>query len=145
MSSDDIPISFRSWPRGLRKRELGDFLRRIARGRRVACLLSDDGELRRLNRRFRGKNCATDVLSFPYGNGGEIAISLERAAAQARERGHTLADEVRILMLHGVLHLNGFDHETDSGEMARAERRWRKRLGLPDGLIERARRDGARR
>src|SRR5579885_1560047 len=98
MSPDDIPISFRSSPRGLRKRDLSDFLRRIARGREVMCLLSDDGELRRLNRRFRGKNYATDVLSFPNGHGGEIAISLDRAAAQAKEHGHSTFDEIRILM-----------------------------------------------
>ena len=138
MSPDDIPILFRRSSRGLRKRELADFLRQIARGRDVTCLFTDDRELRRLNRQFRGANYATDVLSFPNANGGEIAISLDRAAAQAREHRHTLRDEVRILMLHGLLHLNGFDHETDSGEMARVEQRWRKRLGLPVGLIERA-------
>jgi len=69
--------------------------------------------------------------------GGEIAISLDRAAAQAAEHGHSIDEEVRILMLHGALHLTGMDHETDAGEMARAETRWRKRLGLPCGLIER--------
>jgi probable rRNA maturation factor len=68
---------------------------------------------------------------------GEIAISIDRAAAQAKEHGHSLADELRILMLHGALHLAGFDHEKDSGEMRRAEARWRKRFGLPQGLIER--------
>ena len=61
-----------------------------------------------------------------------------RARAQASEYGHSIEDELRILMLHGVLHLKGMDHESDSGEMARAERRWRKKLGLPGGLIERA-------
>lgn len=138
MSPDDIPLLFRHTARGLRRGELAEFLRRIARGRAVTCLLTDDRELRRLNQNFLGKNYATDVLSFPDEHGGEIAISLDRARAQAREHGHSLHDEVRILMLHGVLHLAGFDHETDSGEMARAERRWRKRLGLPVGLIERA-------
>jgi probable rRNA maturation factor len=118
----------------------------VARGRGVVCLITDDRELRRLNRQFRGKNRATDVLSFPAdlasgasrGALGEIAISIDRAAEQAAERGHSLADELRILMLHGLLHLSGFDHETDSGEMGRAEMRWRKRLGLPVGLIERS-------
>ncbi len=138
MSPDDIPLSFRHSSRGLRRAELADFLRRLARGREITCLLTDDRELRRLNRQFLSKNYATDVLSFPNDNGGEIAISLDRAAAQAREHGHSLGEEVRILMLHGVLHLTGYDHETDSGEMARAERRWRKKLGLPVGLIERA-------
>jgi probable rRNA maturation factor len=106
-------------------------------GRGITCLITDDRELRRLNRQFRGKDYATDVLSFPSGDGGEIAISLDRAAAQAEEHGHSLANEVRILMLHGVLHLSGLDHETDSGEMAREEMRWRKKFGLPCGLIER--------
>jgi len=137
MSPDDIPLLIRHSVRGLRKKELSDFLRRISRGREVICLLTDDRELRRLNRRFRASNYATDVLSFPNQNGGEIAISLERAAAQAAEHGHTVFDEIRILMLHGVLHLSGLDHESDSGEMARAERRWRRKFGLPNGLIER--------
>lgn len=137
MSPDDIPLLIRHSARGLRKKELSDFLRRISRGREVICLLTDDRELRRLNRRFRASNYATDVLSFPNQNGGEIAISLERAAAQAAGHGHTVFDEIRILMLHGVLHLSGLDHESDSGEMARAERRWRRKFGLPNGLIER--------
>jgi probable rRNA maturation factor len=70
---------------------------------------------------------------------GEIAISLDRAAAQARELGHSLETEVEILLLHGVLHLQGMDHEKDRGRMARAERRYRQELGLPAGLIERVR------
>ena len=107
----------------------------VANGRVVTCLITGDSELRRLNRRFRGKNYATDVLSFPP---DEMAISLDRAAAQAKELGHSVDEELRILMLHGVLHLCGMDHEVDSGEMRRAEMRWRKRLGLPAGLIERA-------
>jgi probable rRNA maturation factor len=68
---------------------------------------------------------------------GDIAISLARARAQAREFGHAIEQEIQILMLHGVLHLMGHDHETDSGAMARAEKRWRSKLGLPNGLIER--------
>ena len=68
---------------------------------------------------------------------GDIAISIDRARVQAAEHGHSVADELRILMLHGALHLAGMDHETDSGEMAQAELRWRKRLGLPGGLLER--------
>ena len=81
-----------------------------------------------------------DGPSGPDGFLGEIAISMERAAEQARERGHSLEDEVEILLLHGVLHLVGMDHETDRGRMARAERRHRRELGLPAGLIERVRR-----
>jgi probable rRNA maturation factor len=79
-------------------------------------------------------------LSFP-GSGdylGDIAISMARARAQARRYGHALEDEIRILMLHGVLHLRGMNHESDSGEMARSELRWRRKFGLPTGLIERA-------
>ena len=138
MSPDDIPLLFRHSARRLPRRELREFFQRIARGRNVTCLITDDRELRRLNRRFRGADHATDVLSFPDEGGGEIAISLDRAAAQAAEHGHSLADEIRILMLHGVLHLAGMDHENDSGAMERAEIRWRKRLKLPTGLIERA-------
>jgi probable rRNA maturation factor len=69
---------------------------------------------------------------------GEIAISLDRAREQAAAHGHPLEQELRILMLHGALHLAGFDHESDNGEMARSERRWRKRFGLPASLIERS-------
>jgi probable rRNA maturation factor len=95
-----------------------------------------------LNGRFRGKDEATDVLSFPTGGRGrlgDIAISLGRARLQAREFGHSTETEVRVLMLHGLLHLLGMDHEADAGRMARAEKRWRTRLGLPGGLIERVR------
>ena len=145
MSPDDIPLLFHTSCR-VRREELrnflGDLTRRVARGRTIACLIADDAEIRGLNRRYRGKNYSTDVLSFPAarnGQAGDIAISIDRARSQAAERGHTLAEELRILMLHGALHLAGMDHETDSGEMARAELRWRKRLGLPCGLIERSR------
>jgi probable rRNA maturation factor len=131
----------------------------VARSRLFDTLVTGDAELRRLNRDFRGKDYTTDVLSFPAkpypseprrllseprpsGSGpflGDIAISLGRARAQAREFGHAIEQEVQILMLHGVLHLMGHDHETDSGAMARAEKRWRSKLGLPNGLIERVR------
>lgn len=95
-----------------------------------------------MNNHFLGHDYATDVLSFPAananGNLGEIAISAERAAAQAQEFGHTLSDEIRILMLHGVLHLTGMDHERHHGEMQRAEDKWRAEFGLPGSLIARA-------
>jgi probable rRNA maturation factor len=95
-----------------------------------------------LNRTFLGHDYATDVLSFPYGlsglNLGELIVSLERAEAQAAEFGHTRMDEIRILMLHGLLHLTGMDHEKDGGEMAQAEDKWREDLGLPLALIARA-------
>ena len=102
----------------------------------VTCLISTDAELRRLNRTYLKNDYPTDVLSFPP---GDLAISLDRAIEQARELGHSLEHELRILILHGMLHLSGFDHESDHGEMAKAELLWRKRLGLPAGLIERAR------
>jgi probable rRNA maturation factor len=140
MSPDDPHLLFRHKSRRVRRTALRDFLselgKRVARGRAVTCLITTDAELRRLNRQFRGHNYATDVLSFPP---NEMAISLDRASAQAKELGHSLDEELRILILHGLLHLSGMDHETDSGEMRRAETRWRTRLGLPSGLIERAR------
>jgi probable rRNA maturation factor len=153
MSADDIPLLFHT-SRKMRRTELRSFLdevvRRIARGRSIACLVTGDAEVRRLNRRFRGKNSSTDVLSFPSsgkaaltgkknGFAGDLAISVDRARRQAAEQGHSLEDELRILILHGALHLTGLDHENDAGRMARSEARWRRRLGLPVGLIERAR------
>lgn len=116
---------------------------RVSGGRAFCCIIAEDWDLRRLNRKFRGTNTATDVLSFPSGMRagflGDIAISIQRAAAQAAERRHAVDAEVRILMLHGVLHLIGLDHERDGGQMARAETKWRKAMGLPAGLIERVR------
>jgi probable rRNA maturation factor len=112
----------------------------------VHVLLAGDGTLKRLNRTFRGKNVATDVLSFPAGdaedgNGsgvaGDLAISLETAARQAARFGHSLRDEVRVLLLHGVLHLAGFDHEKDAGEMAAREAELRREMGVETGLIAR--------
>lgn len=139
MSPDDPHLLFRHSSRRVPRKPLREFLaqleKRLARGRSITCLVTTDAELKRLNHRFRGKNYATDVLSFPP---DEMAISLDRASAQAKELGHSLDEELRILMLHGALHLRGMDHETDSGEMRRAETRWRKRFGLPSGLIERA-------
>jgi probable rRNA maturation factor len=146
MSSFDDLVLFRRAPASLRRPPVSEFARKlrkaVARGREFHCLITTDSELRRLNRQFLGRDYATDVLSFPSANGagflGELAISAGRAAKQAREFGHSQLDEIRILMLHGVLHLKGMDHETDRGEMARAETRWRKKLKLPDGLIARA-------
>ena len=108
----------------------------------VSVLLTTNEGIRGLNRRFRKKNKATDVLSFPaeagFGIVGDLAISVETAARQAEEQGHRLSMELRVLMLHGMLHLAGYDHEADAGEMARKECRLRTKLGLPLGLIERA-------
>jgi len=145
MSADDIPLLFHT-SRKMRRNELRRFLdevvRRVVRGRSIACLVTGDAEVRRLNRRFRGQNSATDVLSFPSseknGFAGDLAISVDHVHWKAAEHGHSLEDELRILILHGALHLTGLDHENDAGRMARAEARWRRRLGLPTGLIERA-------
>jgi len=139
---------------GLSASGLGRFLcaaqRAVELEGEVQVLLADDATLKRLNRTFRGKNKATDVLSFPVGattvffrepNGpvlaGDLAISLETAARQATQYGHSLRDEVRVLLLHGVLHLAGFDHEADSGEMAAREAELRRKLGLATSLIAR--------
>jgi probable rRNA maturation factor len=109
----------------------------------VDVLLSDDTTLRRLNRQWRGKNKPTDVLSFPAADeakrihAGDLAISLDTAARQAADQGHTLRDELRVLLLHGLLHLAGMDHEADSGEMAAREAVLRAKLRLKRGLIAR--------
>jgi probable rRNA maturation factor len=106
----------------------------------VNICITSNREMQALNRRFRGKNKATDVLSFPSqvtGIAGDIAISLEIAASNAADLGHDLATEVKILILHGMLHLAGFDHEIDDGEMQAREAELRQKLKLPVGLIER--------
>ena len=169
-SPEGSSVRFRRAPASLRRAGIERFARllqkEVAKGRAFDILIAGDAELRRLNRDFRGMDCATDVLSFPAGHPpltnvrgsarsgtlpseprtavrgcflGDVAISLGRARAQAREFGHTIEQEIQILMLHGVLHLCGHDHESDSGAMARAEKRWRASLGLPNGLIERVR------
>jgi probable rRNA maturation factor len=150
-SVDDCTLLFGAIPRHLKfsaeqKRTLISFARtlafRVLDGRSFVCLITGDSELQRLNRTFLGRDYPTDVLSFPASESrsslGEMAISADRAEAQAVAFGHPCIDEVRILMLHGVLHLAGMDHEQDSGEMARAERKWRIKLNLPKGLIARA-------
>ncbi|MGD0211820.1 MAG: rRNA maturation RNase YbeY [Terriglobales bacterium] len=122
----------------------------VARARRAAglkgtvnVLLTTNSEMKSLNRRFRGKDKPTDVLSFaaePDAQkefAGEIAISAEIAAQNARALGHSPAEEIKILVLHGVLHLRGYDHECDNGQMARREKHLRAQLRLPLGLIER--------
>ena len=141
----DPHITYRRKPASLDPLSLEAFAKilrgRVARGREFHCRVTNDAELQSLNAQYRGKDHATDVLSFPSNTNeriGDIAISLNRARAQAREWGHTTEEEIRILMLHGVLHLLGMDHESDAGQMKRAEMRWRKILGLPTALIERA-------
>ena len=112
----------------------------------VSVLITGDKVIRRLNRQYRGKNKATDVLSFPAAataNGkrrqvaGDLAISIDMAARQALMLEHPLATELKVLMLHGLLHLAGFDHEADKGQMAARELVLRRKLRLPGGLIER--------
>jgi probable rRNA maturation factor len=115
---------------------------RAARGAMAIAIVSDE-RMRALNRRFRRKDRVTDVLSFtPFGGTsldllGDLAIARGLAARQARRHGHSLRVELRILALHGLLHLLGYDHDTDRGEMSRLEGRLRRRAGLPSGLIAR--------
>lgn len=140
-------------------RGLGTWLARTApralRGA-VTVALVTDARMRALNTQFRQVATATDVLSFPAvadgnaptasartsgpgpgGDLGDIAIARGVAVRQAKAAGHSLATEVRVLALHGLLHLAGYDHETDNGEMARLEARLRRKGGLAGGLIER--------
>jgi probable rRNA maturation factor len=141
----------------LASRGLGAWLSRTApaaaRGQVTVAIVSDR-RMRALNRMFRGKDVVTDVLSFPADGGpgadslqaargeapslGDIVIATGVAARQAREHGHAVGIELKVLALHGLLHLLGYDHETDEGRMARAELRLRKKGGLPEGLIARA-------
>jgi probable rRNA maturation factor len=132
---------------GLSDTALSRFVVRASRASKlkgtVNVLVTGSAELRSLNRRFRSKDQPTDVLSFPPGAGmvsglaGDIAISGDIAKQNARRLGHSAADEIKILALHGVLHLVGYDHEHDDGAMARREAGLRRLLGLPNGLIER--------
>ena len=107
----------------------------------VTVLITSSAEIRDLNRRFRHKDKPTDVLSFPSehdGLSGDIAISADIARENGKALGHGALTEVKVLILHGMLHLAGYDHEADNGEMAKLEARLRRQLGLPHGLIERA-------
>ena len=148
LDADPAPcelITFRRKPDTLDTDCLEEFAevlrRRVLRGREFHCLITGDAELKRLNGQFRGKDVPTDVLSFPQeddgGYVGDLAISLGRARAQAKQFGHSIETEIRVLMLHGALHLKGLDHETDSGQMAHTETKWRKEFALPAGLVER--------
>ena len=138
---------------------LAAWLRRVApaRARGVVCVaLVSDRRVRALNRAYRRKDYATDVLSFPNKTAppfvpavspvssvverflGDIVIARGVARRQAREAGHSERTELRVLALHGLLHLLGYDHEQDDGRMLRVERRLRRKGGLHEGLIERA-------
>ena len=137
-------------------RGLAGWLVAVAPGRArggVTVAIVSDRRMRVLNRTFRGKDYATDVLSFPIERGapadgrgaddlslGDIVIADGVAARQARQHGHAVGTELRILALHGLLHLLGYDHEdaADEGRMARVEARLRARAGLPSGVIARA-------
>jgi probable rRNA maturation factor len=146
-------VIFRKRVAGLSAATLDGFVRRARRAVRlpgvVNVLVTSSTELRTLNRQFRGKDKPTDVLSFPYSSeasgrkkqmAGELAISADIARENAGQLGHSMAEEVKILALHGILHLAGFDHEQDRGEMAREEARLRRELKLEAGLIERTHR-----
>lgn len=135
----------------LNVRELRGFLSKAKAAAKlrgeVSVLLATDATVRTLNRDYRGKNKATDVLSFPVDaehpstakkQAGDLAISLDTAHQQAMQQGHDLQTEVKVLMLHGLLHLAGYDHETDDGEMASKESMLRKQFSLPVGLIQRS-------
>jgi probable rRNA maturation factor len=136
---------------GMSEASLSRFLLRARRAARlrgnVNVLVTGSTAMRTLNLRFRGKNKPTDVLSFPplqageKGKGafaGEIAISADIAAQNALRVGHPIKEEVKVLVLHGILHLAGMDHERDNGRMARKEAELRRTLRLPATLIERA-------
>jgi probable rRNA maturation factor len=122
----------------------------VGLGAPVNVLVTSSAAMRALNRQFRNQNKATDVLSFPSsfssldsrkrpGPAGEIAVSADIALQNALRLGHPVAQEIKILVLHGILHLAGFDHERDNGEMARKEATCRRALKLPAALTERVR------
>jgi len=117
---------------GRLRRVLADAARALRVRGEVALVLTGDRALRTLNARYRGKDKPTDVLSFPGPGGevglGDIVISVDTAARNAKEYGRTLPQELDILALHGFLHVLGYDHETDDGTMDRLEKRLRRRL-----------------
>jgi probable rRNA maturation factor len=130
------------------RRELAEFVRRVLIALRVddnilevSIAIVDDDAMRNLNRQFRKKNKTTDVLTFPADDSdadpnasgrplGDIVISIDQARRQATDQKHSLATEVRYLILHGILHALGYDHETDSGEMNALELKVRQKVGL---------------
>lgn len=132
-------------------RRLRGFLEEVATALDTAetatLVLVDDARIQELNRDFRGYDRPTDVLSFPAGETppdaepylGDIVISVETAGRQARRRSDSLQRELRVLALHGFLHLLGYDHETDDGEMRRVEYRLRRRFGITRPRSRRAR------
>ncbi len=139
-----VEVVCRGTAAGALARGLGAWLRRAAPARArgaVTVAVMSDRRVRTLNARFRGIDHATDVLSFPAdepGRLGDIVIAPGGGGRQARAAGHAGGTELRVLALHGLLHLLGYDHEQDDGRMARTEARLRRRAGLREGLIERA-------
>ena len=130
-------------PPGVRAPGLAAWLEQVAPGRArggVTVAVVSDRRIRELNRQYRGKDSATDVLSFPAdepGQLGDIVLAHGVARRQAKSARHSLSSEFRVLALHGLLHLLGYDHERDNGEMRRLEQRLRRAGGLREGLIER--------
>ncbi len=139
--------------RGIRAPGLAAWLRSAAPARAgggVTVAIVPDARVQALNRQYRRKDTRTDVLSFPWApkrnarrragesdHLGDVVIAAGVARRQAKAAGHSLQTELRVLALHGLLHLLGYDHERDDGRMARVERRLRRRAGLREGLIER--------
>ena len=128
---------------GVRAPRLAEWLQAVAPARTrgaVTVAIVANTRVRELNRRYRGKDAPTDVLSFPAdepGELGDVVIALGVARRQAVQAGHSLVTEFRVLALHGLLHLLGYDHERDGGQMRRLEQRLRRKGGLREGLIER--------
>ena len=119
----------------LTQREVAAFARKVllAAGEEIgeiSIAFVDDATMRGLNRKFRSKNKPTDVLTFPGENSCEIVISVDRARKQALDEKHSLATELRNLLLHGILHGLGYDHETDNGQMNELEVTVREKVGL---------------
>ncbi|HEY6843204.1 MAG TPA: rRNA maturation RNase YbeY [Thermoanaerobaculia bacterium] len=119
----------------LSRREVAAFVRKalLASGEdigEISIAFVDDPTMRNLNRKFRGKNKTTDVLTFPGENSCEIVISVDQARVQAQNEKHSLTTELRYLLVHGILHGLGYDHETDNGEMNELEIAVREKVGL---------------
>ena len=119
---------------------LAQLHRKLVDRQEFAVVVASDAALRRANKQFRHQSSTTDVLSFPDGEDGrlgDILISAGRAKRQASNFGHSVEQELKILVLHGLLHLMGYDHETNGNRMEQIEEYWRKKLRLPSGLIKR--------
>ena len=108
----------------------------------IELILTTDEEIKEINKQFRNKSKPTDVLSFPLVDMpgmplGSIIISIDTAKKEAKRFGHSIDDEIKLLFLHGLLHLLGYDHETDNGEMRAKEEEIIKKVNLPNSLIVR--------